>query len=287
MVVPFPPGGPTDNLGRLVAQELQNKLKTTVIVENKGGASATIGSNFVVRAPNDGSVLLFNATHHVTNPVYLKKLPYDTKKDLVPIGLVASIPSVLEVNPSVPVNSVADLIAQAKKSPDKFSMATFGGANQLASELFKSEAGITMQNIGFSGQSPAVMSVLGGHVPLMFETLSTALPNIRAGKVRVLAVTGAKRSPLLPDVPTIAESGLPGYEAVAWFGVFMPANNPTVAAKLSQAMAEILESPETKKRLEALGAEPGTLTGEAFVKFVNKELDKWQAVGEKANIEKQ
>lgn len=288
MVIPFPAGGPTDMLGRLVAQELGQRLKVPVIVENRAGASATIGSHRVAQAPADGGVLLFNATHHVTNPVFLKKLPYDTVKDFAPIALVASIPSVLVVHPSVSARSVADLIAQAKKEPGKLSMATFGGANQLSSELFKSMAGVDIENIGYSGEAPAVSGVLGGHVPMMFDTLSTVLPHIKAGKLRALGSTSAARTGLLPEVPTIAEAGpLPGYEAVAWFGLFMPAPGGAVGANLSRHMAEILASPETQKKLRALGAEPGNLTGEAFSRFVDVELKKWREVGERARIEKQ
>ncbi len=288
VVVPFPPGGPTDVLGRLVAQALAARLQINVIVENRPGASATIGSQQVVRSPADGSVLLFNATHHVTNPVYLKRVPYDTERDLAPIALVASIPSVLVVHPSTPAKTVAELVALSKREPGKLSMATFGGANQLAGELFKSMAGLDILNIPHSGQSPAVTAVIGGHVPMMFDTLSTVLPHITSGRLRPLAVTGASRTALLPEVPALAETpSLAGYEAIAWFGLFMPANGTVAETRLSQVMSEILASPEVQQRLRAQGAEPGSLTGSAFRQFVGQELKKWQAVGERAGIQKE
>ncbi|MCX7142849.1 MAG: tripartite tricarboxylate transporter substrate binding protein [Proteobacteria bacterium] len=289
LVVPFPPGGPTDVLARHVAQALAGKLKVTVVVENRGGASAMIGSGVVARAAPDGATLLFQATHHVTNPVFFNKLPYDTAKDFSPIALVAIVPSALVVNPAVPARSVAELIALVKKDPAKFSTATFGGANQLVGELFKFMAGLDVTNIGYKGAAPALNDVIGGHVPMMFDSLTTVLPHIRSGKIVALGVTSAERSSLLPDVPTVAESGpLPGYEGSAWFGLFMPAANGNLAEKkLSEAMAEILATEEMRGKLRAMGGEPGTLTGDAFRKFVDAELLKWSDVGRRAKIAKE
>jgi len=290
IVVPFPPGGPTDIIARLVAQALSEKLKANVLVDNKAGASAMVGSSVVAQSAPDGSTLLFNATHQVTNSVFFKKLPYDVMKDFTPIALVASVPSVLIVNRNVPVNSTAELIALAKKDPSKLSFATFGGANQLSTELFKSMAGIDVINISYKGESPALNDVIAGHVPMMFDTLSTVLPHLSNNKIIPLGVPSSQRSTFLPDVPTIAESGGPlsGYEAIAWFGLFMPAANGNIAqTKLTQAMSEILSSEVFRKKLIAMGAEPSNITGAAFNKFVNSELIKWREVGRKANIEQQ
>ena len=289
IIVPFPPGGPTDIIGRLVAQALSEKLKVNVLVDNKAGASAVVGSTAVALAAPDGATLLFNATHQVTNSVFFKKLPYDITKDFTPIALVANVPSILIVNRNIPVNSTAELIALAKKDPNKLSFATFGGANQLSTELFKFMAGIDIINISYKGESPALNDVIAGHVPMMFDTLSTVMPHLSDNKIIALGTTGSQRSAFLPDVPTIAESGpLPGYEAIAWFGLFMPAANGNIAqTKLTQAMSEILGSEVFRKKLIAMGAEPSNITGEAFNKFVNAELIKWREVGRKANIEQQ
>jgi tripartite-type tricarboxylate transporter receptor subunit TctC len=289
LVVPFPPGGPTDVMGRHLGRALAFRLKTVVVVENRAGASAMIGSGYVARSAPDGATLLFQATHHVTNPVFFRKLPYDTQKDFSPVGLLASIASALVVHPSVPVKTTAQLIALAKRTPESLSIATFGGANQLSSELFRSMASIDLLNVGYSGEAPALSSVLGGHVPMMFDTISMVVGHIGSSKLRALGVTGAKRSSQLPNVPTIAESApLSGYDAVAWFGLFMPAaNGNTVESRLAHVMAEIQQSEEMRSTLLAMGAEPGTLTGPAFRKFVDAELVKWSAVGERAKIEKQ
>ncbi|MFC3337382.1 tripartite tricarboxylate transporter substrate binding protein [Paracandidimonas soli] len=287
VIVPFPPGGPTDAIGRLVAKGLQDKLGVNVVVENRGGASAVIGSEAVVKSAPDGATLLFNATHHVTNPVFLKTLPYDTKKDFTPIALVAGMASALVVNPKVPARSVNELIELAKKSPDQLSMATFGGANQLSSALFKSMAGIRMVEVGYKGAAPALNDVIAGHVPLMFNSLVTVAPHVQAGKVVALGVTDSKRSALMPDIPTISEAALPGYEAVAWFGLFMPRADNEVPGKLSAVMKEVLADPGLRETLSHMGAEPGTLVGDDFRQFVDAELDKWAKVGEQSGVQKQ
>ncbi|MCC7081450.1 MAG: tripartite tricarboxylate transporter substrate binding protein [Burkholderiales bacterium] len=288
VVVPFPPGGPTDVIARHVGRALTEQLKTTVVVENRPGASAMIGSEFVARSTPNGSVLLFNATHQVTNSVFFKKLPYDPIKDFAGVALVANIASLLVVHPSLPARTVAELIALAKREPDKLSMATFGGANQLSSELFKSMAGVRILNIEYKGAAPSLNDVMGGHVPMQFNTLGTVLPYVSSGKLIALGVTSLERSKLLPKVPTIAEAGpLPGYEAVAWFGLFMPAGNADVQAKLADAMTAVLSTKDMREKLAMQGADPGTLTGPAFQKFVEAELVKWSAVGARANIQKQ
>ncbi|MCC6535238.1 MAG: tripartite tricarboxylate transporter substrate binding protein [Burkholderiales bacterium] len=288
VVVPFPPAGPTDVIARHVGQALAEQLKTAVVVDNRPGASAMIGSEHVARSAPSGSVLLFNATHQVTNSVFFKKLPYDPVKDFAGVALVASIPSVLVLHPSVPARSVKELIARAKQEPGKLSMATFGGANQLSSELFKSMAGVEILNIEYKGAAPSLTDVVGGHVPMMFNTLGTVLPYVTSNKLLALGVTGLERSKLLPSVPTIAEAGpLPGYEAVAWFGLFMPVGNAEVQAKLAETMTAALSTKDMRDKLAKQGADPGALTGPAFQKFVESELVKWSGVGVRANIQKQ
>ncbi|MFW7343123.1 tripartite tricarboxylate transporter substrate binding protein [Pollutimonas sp. H1-120] len=290
VIVPFTPGGPTDLIGRLVAKGLQEKLKVPVVVENRGGASAIIGAEAVARSTPDGSTLLFNATHHVTNPVFFKSLPYDTKADFSPIALVAGMASALVVNPQkVPARSVSELISLAKEKPDQLSMATFGGANQLSSALFEFMAGVEIEDINYKGAAPALNDVIAGHVPMMFNSLVTVAPHVQAGKILALGVTDSKRSSLMPEVPTIAEAGpLPGYEAVAWFGLFMPRDKDNeVSEKLAAVMKEVLAGSEFREQLKKMGAEPGTIVGEDFQKFVDAELVKWAQVGARAGIKKQ
>ena len=210
IIVPFPAGGTTDILARFVAQYLGDKLGVTTIVENRAGASGTIGSEMVAKSPNDGSVLLLTATHHVINPSLYAKLPYDTQKDFSPIAVVASAPNALVVNKDFPAKTVADLIAMAKKEPGKlsFGSAGIGGANHLSGELFKQMAGIDIVHVPYKGAAPAMNDLIGGHIPIMFDTLPTVLPAAAAGTIRVLAVTSKERAASLPNAPTLDESGV-------------------------------------------------------------------------------
>ncbi|MBN8969054.1 MAG: tripartite tricarboxylate transporter substrate binding protein [Rhizobiales bacterium] len=289
IVVPFPPGGPTDVLARYIAQGLSENLKRTVFVENRPGANATVGAEQVARAAPDGSTLLFNATHQVITPALFKKLPYDTEKDFTAIGLAATVPNALVVNPSFEAKTVAELIAIAKKDPGKLSFGSFGGANHLAGELFKHMAGVNIVHIPYKGAAPAMNDVVAGHLPMMFDSLPTVLPVAEGARVRILAVTSAERSKLLPDVPTIAEAAnLPGYEAKAWFGLFMPAaEGSAVQKELAKAMAEVLARKDIQEKFVALGATPGDLTADDFTKFVKAELKKWRKVVDDAGIERQ
>jgi len=260
IVVPFPAGGTTDILARFVAQYLGDKLGVTTIVENRAGASGTIGSEMVAKSPNDGSVLLLTATHHVINPSLYTKLPYDTQKDFSPIAVVASAPNALVVNKDFPAKTVADLIAMAKKEPGKlsFGSAGIGGANHLSGELFKQMAGVDIVHVPYKGAAPAMNDLIGGHIPIMFDTLPTVLPAAAAGNIRVLAVTSKERAASLPNAPTLDESGVKGFEATAWFGLYMPAANNNVAyTRLVAAMKEILAAPETRQKFATQGVEPG------------------------------
>ena len=290
IVVPFPAGGTTDILARFVAQSLAEKLGVATMVENRAGASGTIGSEYVARSPADGSVLLLTATHHVINPSLYRKLPYDTRKDFSPIAVVATAPNALFVNKDFPANTVAELIAMARKDPGKLSFGSsgVGGANHLSGELFKQMAGIDMVHIPYKGAAPAMNDLLGGHIPIMFDTLTTVLPAAAAGNIRVLAVTSLTRAASLPQVPTLDESGLKGFESIAWFGLYMPeANDNPAYSRLVQAMKEILATPALSEKFATEGVEPGKLFGRDFVNFVDAEIDKWSMVVKTAGVPEQ
>ena len=225
IIVPFPAGGTTDILARFVAQYLGEKLGVNTLVENRPGASGTIGSEVVAKSPADGSVLLLTATHHAINPSLYGKLPYNTAKDFAPIAEVASAPNALAVNKDFPAKSVAELIAMARQAPGKLSFGSsgIGGANHLSGELFKQMAGVDIVHVPYKGAAPAMNDLLGGHIPTMFDSLPTVLPAAAAGNIRVRAVTSLSRAPALPQVPTLDELGVKGFEAIAWFGLYMPA----------------------------------------------------------------
>ncbi|SNT50312.1 Tripartite-type tricarboxylate transporter, receptor component TctC [Tardiphaga sp. OK246] len=287
IIVPFPAGGTTDILARFVAQYLGEKLGVTTIVENRPGASGTIGSEVVVKSPADGSVLLVTATHHVINPSLRKSLPYETQKDFSPIALIATAPNALVVTRDFPAKSVAELIELAKKQPGKlsFGSAGVGGANHLSGELFKQMAGINIEHIPYKGAAPAMNDLIGGHIPIMFDTLPTVLPAAEAGNIRVLAVTSLTRAASLPNAPTLDEAGIKGFEATAWFGMYMPqANGSPAYTKLVAAMKEILAAPATREKFATQGVEPGKLTGAEFTAFVDSEIKKWGAVVKTANV---
>jgi tripartite-type tricarboxylate transporter receptor subunit TctC len=290
IVVPFPAGGTTDILARFVAKYLGDKLGVQTVVENRAGASGTLGSELVAKSPPDGSVVLITATHHVINPSLYRKLPYDTQKDFTPIAVVASAPNALVVHKDFPAKTVAELIAMAKETPGKlsFGSAGIGGANHLSGELFKQLAGVDIVHIPYKGAAPAMNDLIGGHIPIMFDTLPTVIPAAQGGLIRVLAVTSLTRAPTLPNVPTLDESGVKGFEATAWFGMYMPqANGNEVSKKLVAAMAEILAAPETAEKFASQGVTPGKLTGESFGKFVDSEIAKWNGVVRAANVPQQ
>jgi tripartite-type tricarboxylate transporter receptor subunit TctC len=291
IIVPFPAGGTTDILARHVAQGLTEKLASSVIVENRAGASGTIGSDQVAKSPADGSVVLLTATHHVINPSLYKKLPYDTQGDFAPVALIASAPNALVVHPSVPAKSVAELIALAKKEPGKLSYgsAGVGGANHLAGELFKQMADVDIVHVPYKGAAPAMNDLIGGHIPIMFDSLPTVLPSAADGRLRVLGVTSLKRAPALPDVPTLDEAGVKGFEATAWFGMYMPAarepgNNGGAQPKIEAAMREILASAPVREAFAKLGLDTGAVTGAEFKSFVDAEITKWGSVVRRANL---
>jgi len=282
IVVPFPPGGATDILARDVAQKLTEAWGQQVIVDNRPGAGGNIGSELVAHSAPDGYTLEMGTvgTHAINASLYAK-MPYDHVKDFAPVILVAGVPNVLVVNNAVPANSVAELIAYAKANPGKLNFASSGNGTSihLSGELFKVMAGVQMTHIPYKGSAPALQDLLGGQVQLMFDNLPPSLPQIKAGKVRALAVTSLTRAPALPDVPTIAESGLPGFEASSWFGILAPAGTPpAIVAKLNAEIAKWLATPEAKEKLAKQGANAAGGTPEDFAKHIAAETAKWAKV---------
>ena len=281
-IVPFPPGGATDILARAAAQKLTEAWGQSVVVDNRPGAGGNIGSELVAKAAPDGYTLEMGTvgTHAINSSLYAK-MPYDHVKDFTPIILVAGVPNVLEVNPELPVHSVAELIAYAKANPGKLNFASSGSGTSihLSGELFKVMAGVQMTHIPYKGSAPAMQDLLGGQVQLMFDNLPPSLPQIKAGKLRALAVTTATRAPALPDVPTIAEAGLPGYESSSWFGLLAPTGTPRdIVVKLNAEIASWLATPEAREKLTAIGAIAMGGTPEDFARHIAAETTKWAGV---------
>jgi tripartite-type tricarboxylate transporter receptor subunit TctC len=282
LVVPFAAGGATDVVSRLVAQKLGERIGRTVVVENVGGGGGAIGAAKVAKAAADGSVLLMGtvATHAI-NPLATTPSPYDPQKDFTPISLVATVPNVLLVSSSVKAQNVRELIALLKAQPGKFNYGTSGVGTppHLSGELFKSMAGVDINHVPYKGGGPAMSDLVGGHIPLLFDVLSGAASHMRAGSVRALAVTTSKRSPSFPDVPTMAEAGVPGYETYTWNAVFAPAGLPRpLVDLLSRELQAVVAQPEVQARLKDLSANPVGSTPEVLAALVKSELDKWGPV---------
>ena len=282
LVVPFPPGGTTDILARAAAQKLTEVLGQQVIVDNRPGAGGNIGAELVAHAPPDGYTLLMGTvgTHAINASLY-SKMPYDHIKDFAPVILVAGVPNVLVVTPSLPVNSVQELIAYAKANPGKLNFASSGNGTSihLSGELFKSLTGVTMTHVPYKGSALALTDLVGGQVQLMFDNLPSSLAFIKAGKLRALAVTSATRAAALPDVPTMVEAGVPGFEATAWFGILAPAGTPRdVVTRLNGEVAKWLASPEAREKLMAQGAIAAGGSPEDFAHHIAAETTKWAKV---------
>lgn len=282
IVVPFPAGGSNDVIARLIAQSLTEQWGQPVVVENRAGAGGNVGAEVVARAPGDGYVLLLAAPGPlVVNQTLYSKLNYDPAKDLKPIALIASVPIVLAVNPKVEAKSVAELIALAKAQPGKinFGSSGNGSTNHLAGELLKDLAKVDIVHVPYRGAAPAMNDLIAGHIPMMFDNMPAMKPQVAAGTVRALAVAGAARSKLFPELPTMIEAGVPGFEASAWFGLVAPAATPADVTKtLTVGVEKALQNPDMAKKLADLGAEPGTLTGDAFGDFLKTETAKWGKV---------
>ena len=282
VIVPWTPGGTADILARLLAQRLGEGFGQQVLVDNRPGASGQIGTDVVVKSPPDGYTLLLGTTApNSTAPSLYPKLAYDPLKDFAPISLVALTFYVLSVNPAVPVKNVQELVKLAKARPGQlnFSSPGSGTPNHLSGEMFKTQAGIRMQHIPFKGSAQAIADVIGGQIPLNFENIAVVLPHIKANKVRALGVTSPQRSPFLPEVPTIAESGYPGFEAVGWFGLMAPAATPReIVAKLNAETVRILNLPDVSTRIQGLGAQVKPTSVAEFESFNRAQIVKWAKV---------
>ncbi len=282
-IVPFPPGGPTDTFSRPIAQKLGELLGQPVVVENIAGAGASIGTDRIAKSAPDGYTLgLATTGTHAINPhLYGAKLPYDALKDFSTLTVAVSYVNVLVVNPTLPMNTVAELVAFAKANPGKvnFGSAGNGSSNHLSGELLKSLTGAPMQHIPYKGSALAMTDVIGGNLTFMFDVLVTSVPQIRAGRVKALAVTSAKRSPHVPDVPTMAESGITGYAEAGsdlWFGVVGPAGiPPSIVERLNRTLIEALRSPEIRERVRTLSFDPWTSTPQEFAALIRSDHEKW------------
>jgi tripartite-type tricarboxylate transporter receptor subunit TctC len=281
-VVPFPAGGTTDNLGRLLATRLSEKLGQSVVVDNRGGAGGNIGADLVAKAPADGYTLLFGTVGTSSiNPSLYKKLPFDPQKDFTPVAPFASVPNILVVNPKVPVKTVPELIAYSKSKPETLNMGSAGSGttNHLTGEMFKSMTGASMTHVPYKGSGPAMADLLGNQIQLMFDNLPGSLPHVKSGALRALAVTGASRSPALPDVPTMAEAGVTGYVADVWFGVIAPKNlPPEILSKLSTEITQISREKATIDKLSGQGATPLSSSPAEFAQRIQSDTEKWAKI---------
>ena len=289
LIVPFPPGGSADILGRGIAQKLGDGLGQAVVVENRPGAGTAIGAEALARSPADGYTLMIGTvSSHAINPALNPKLPFDPVRDFTPISLVASIPFAMLVHPSVPAKNVAEFIAYARARPGKldYSSAGSGTSNHLAGELFEAMTGTHLVHIPYRGSAPALQDLIAGRVALMFDLVLTAAPQVKSGAVRGLAVTGAQRSAVLPDLPTVAEAGVPGYEVSAWFGIFAPAGVPKpVVDRLNAEIVKAMAAPDLRQRLVSQGAEPVTNSPEQFATYLKAEIAKWAKVVKDAGVQ--
>jgi tripartite-type tricarboxylate transporter receptor subunit TctC len=288
IIVPQSPGASTDMTARLVAQGLSDALKQPVVVDNRPGAGSTLGTDLVAKATPDGYTLLVVASSITINPSLRKKLPYDAVRDLAPITQLSSFPNMLTVHPSLPVKTVQDLIALAKAKPGELNLgsAGTGTGTHLSAELFKSMTGAQWVHVPYKGGGPSVTALLGGQVHFSFASIPSVMLHVRGGKLRGVAVTTAKRSPVLPEIPTIAESGVPGYDHGPWNGMFAPARTPKgIVSRLNAQVARIVHSPEAKKLLNNEGAEPVGNSPESFGSAVKSETAKWAKVAKAAGIQ--
>lgn len=282
LVVPFPAGGPTDAMARVLAQKLGDRLGQQVIIDNRGGAGGGIAAELVARAPADGHTLFFGTTGTMAiNPSLYTKLRYDPVKDFAPVSLMATTMNVLVVSPQIPAKDLGDLVTLAKAKPGEltYGSAGNGSSNHLSGELFRTSAAIQITHIPYKGSAPALVDLLGGRLSMMFDTIAQQTQNIAANKVQALAVTGPKRSPLLPNVPTAQEAGLKGFDVTIWYGVLAPRGTPApVVERLQREMAAVMATDEMKKRMEADGAEARSTTPAEFAALIKSDTAKWAPV---------
>jgi tripartite-type tricarboxylate transporter receptor subunit TctC len=287
ILVPFPPGGGADFIARLFGQRLSELWRQPVVIDNKPGASTMIAAEAVAKAPPDGYTLLLTVSNHTSNPALFSKIPYDTQKDFTPITVIGSAPMVLVVNPGVPARNARELIALLREKPGKFSYGSAGNGSvgHLAGELLKQTAKVDMVHISYKGTAPAELDLMGGTIDLMFTGMVTAAPQIRAGKMRGIAVGSTTRSALLPELPTLDEAGVPGFESTIWYGLLGPAGLPApVAAKVYADVARTLQEPEVKAKLLGQGAEPIGSSPEQFRSRIAAEITRFERLVKAAGI---
>ena len=286
-IVPYPPGGGTDVVARILSEPLAAELGQPIIIDNRGGAAGNVGTDLAAKAPADGYTILFTLSSHTINPKLYDKLPFDVEKDFVPISLAALIPQILVVHPSVPVSNVKELIALAKAQPGKLNYASVGTGSpgHIAGELFKLRTGVEIVHIPYKGGGPAVTDTIGGQVQLLFVSMPAAWQFVKAGRLKAIAVTSARRSVTAPEVPTFVESGVPDFVVDSWYGALAPAKvPPAVVARLNAAFVKVLDMPQVKEKLMAQGAEAAASTPAEFDRVIKDELAKWEYVIRAANI---
>ena len=287
IVVGFAAGGPTDVVGRLLSQKLTEKWGQPVVVEPRTGAGGNIAAEFVARSPADGYTLLVPAFAHAVNPSLYPNLPFDTEKDFVPVALLTTSANLLAVHPSVPARNLRELIALAKARPGQLTYGSAGvaSASHLAGELLNSMAGIKITHIPYKGAAPASVDLVGGHISAAFPSISLAAEHARAGRLRLIGIAALKRADSLPDVPTLAEAGVPGFEVLSWYGLLAPAGTPAdIVMRLNQDVTRGLNEPDSVERIRAIGAEPVKSTPAEFGTFLKKEIAKWAGVIRTANV---
>jgi tripartite-type tricarboxylate transporter receptor subunit TctC len=291
MVVPFPPGGGIDTVARIISPRLSDSLGQPIVIDNRsGGAGGTVGTEFVAKAAADGYTLLATFASHAMNAALYTRLGFDTLNDFAPITLIATVPNILVVNPSLPVTTVKELIALAKKRPGEILYASVGSGTpaHLSAELFNSMAGTRMTHVAYKGAAPSMVALISGETQLTFTTVLVALPHVQSGRLRAIAVASLKRSAVMTDVPTIDESGLRGYESTAWYGLLAPAKTPApIVGQLNRETIKVLQAPETRASFLKLGAEPVGNAPDHFAEIIKAEIEKWrkvvQATGAKAD----
>ena len=286
-IVPYPPGGGTDVIARIVQEKFAQALAQPVLIENRGGAAGSLGTDIAAKSAADGYTVLFTLSSHTINPAIYAKLPFDTVKDFLPIGTVASLPQILVANPQFPANTVAELTALARAKPGTLSFASVGNGSpgHLAGELYKLRTGTQLVHIPYRGGGPAVIDVMGGQVPLLWVSIPAAAQFVKTGKLKALAVSTTKRSAAFPDVPTMQEAGVADFEVDSWYAMFVPAKTPkAVVDKLNRALNAVVSQPEIKERLLAQGSEGVGGTPEALGKMVDAELPRWAKLAKDANI---
>jgi tripartite-type tricarboxylate transporter receptor subunit TctC len=288
VIVPYPPGGSVDGVARILVQKLNESLGQHFIVENRaGGASGTVGANAVAKAAPDGYTLMVSASVHVINPFLYKNVPYDAVKDFSPVTLLADGPLIVSTAPNVPASNLKDFFDLVRKDPQKYTFGTtsIGSASHLAIELLKRDAGVDTLVIAYKGTGPALNDLMGGQIQLLADPMLSSLPLAQAGKIKALGLTSLKRAPAAPEIPTVEEAGMKGFEFVSWYGLWGPKNlPPDIAAKLQSEIAKVMARPEMKERLNVLGFEPIASTSDHFAKYIDDEMAKYSKIIKDANL---